>query len=244
MLARREEHARALNAEGLRVTGRADLHGAITAATDPADLPDPDLVLVCCKGTDLDAIGAALAGHFAGADGDDHAERPRRRRDRRAPRRLAAAHLGHVHERHPPLGHERRVHPRHRHLDRPEPRHDRRGCPGGRRADPLRRPEGRGLRRPPPDAVVEADLQRDRQRGRRAHRPPARAAVRAARRAGRPRPPRARPDGRGQGGRRRSRGRARRGSLGDERPRDPSAAPGTIPRCSRTSRPTGRPRST
>ena len=36
-----------------------------------------------------------------------------------APRRLAAAHRGHVHERHPPLRHARRVRPRHRDLDRP-----------------------------------------------------------------------------------------------------------------------------
>ena len=67
VLARRDEHARALNADGLRVTGRADLHGRVTAATVPADLPDPDLVLVCCKGTDLEAIGSALEGHFADA---------------------------------------------------------------------------------------------------------------------------------------------------------------------------------
>jgi 2-dehydropantoate 2-reductase len=67
VLARRDEHARALNADGLRVTGRADLHGRVRAATDPADLPDPDLVLVCCKGTDLEAIGTALEGHFADA---------------------------------------------------------------------------------------------------------------------------------------------------------------------------------
>ena len=83
VLARREEHARALNEEGIRVSGRSDLHGRVVASTDPAALPEPELVLVCCKGTDLEPIAARLAGHFAGRDRDDGAERPRRRRDRR-----------------------------------------------------------------------------------------------------------------------------------------------------------------
>ncbi len=67
VLARREEHARALNEHGLTVSGRSELHGAIVAATDPGALPEPELVLVCCKGTDLDPLGARLAGHFPAA---------------------------------------------------------------------------------------------------------------------------------------------------------------------------------
>ncbi|HEY4346777.1 MAG TPA: 2-dehydropantoate 2-reductase [Gaiellaceae bacterium] len=67
VLVRRDEHARALNASGLEVTGRSDLRSKVTASTDASTLPEPDLVLVCCKGTDLDAVGGALAGHFAGA---------------------------------------------------------------------------------------------------------------------------------------------------------------------------------
>jgi 2-dehydropantoate 2-reductase len=39
----------------------------LVAATDPAALPEPDLVLVCCKGTDLEPIADRLAGHFPGA---------------------------------------------------------------------------------------------------------------------------------------------------------------------------------
>ena len=35
---------------------------ASIASTDPAALPEPGLVLVCRKGTDLDAIAARLAG--------------------------------------------------------------------------------------------------------------------------------------------------------------------------------------
>jgi 2-dehydropantoate 2-reductase len=67
VLARREEHARALNEEGLRVSGRSDLQSQVTASTDPAALPDPDLVLVCSKGTDLPDLAARMAGHFGDA---------------------------------------------------------------------------------------------------------------------------------------------------------------------------------
>ena len=58
VLTRREDHARVLNDEGLRVSGRSDLQASLTASTDPAALPEPDLVLVCCKGTDLEDIAS------------------------------------------------------------------------------------------------------------------------------------------------------------------------------------------
>ena len=64
VLARREEHARALNDEGLRVSGRSDLHSRVTASTDPTALPEPGLVLVCSKGTDVADIADRLAGHW------------------------------------------------------------------------------------------------------------------------------------------------------------------------------------
>ena len=67
VLTRREEHARALNTEGLRVSGRSDLVGRVTASTDVAALPEPDLVLVCCKGNDVEALAGRLSGHFGGA---------------------------------------------------------------------------------------------------------------------------------------------------------------------------------
>ena len=59
VLVRRDAHARALNEEGLRVSGRSDLRSRVTASTDPAALPEPDLVLVCSKGTDLPDLAAA-----------------------------------------------------------------------------------------------------------------------------------------------------------------------------------------
>jgi len=67
VLTRREDHARALNEQGLRVTGRADFTASVTASADPSGLPEPELVVVACKGSDLDALTERLAGHFAEA---------------------------------------------------------------------------------------------------------------------------------------------------------------------------------
>jgi 2-dehydropantoate 2-reductase len=67
VLCRREEHARALNERGLRVSGRGDFTTAVRAATDPAQLPEPDLALVATKTTELEAVAARLEGHWPGA---------------------------------------------------------------------------------------------------------------------------------------------------------------------------------
>jgi 2-dehydropantoate 2-reductase len=67
VLARREEHARAVTEEGLRVSGRSDVHAHLTASTDVAALPEPDLVLVCSKGPDLADLADRLAGHWPNA---------------------------------------------------------------------------------------------------------------------------------------------------------------------------------
>ena len=67
VLTRRPAHARALVEQGLRVSGRADLHASLRAASDPAELPEPALVLLCCKGPELEGLAATLAGHFPDA---------------------------------------------------------------------------------------------------------------------------------------------------------------------------------
>jgi 2-dehydropantoate 2-reductase len=67
VLTRRPEHARVLNEHGLRVSGRADFTARLVAATDPADLPEPELVILACKGTDLAPLARQLAGRFSGA---------------------------------------------------------------------------------------------------------------------------------------------------------------------------------
>jgi 2-dehydropantoate 2-reductase len=67
VLCRREEHARALNEHGLRVSGRNDFVAAVRAATDPAELPEPELAIVATKTTELEAAAARLQGHWPGA---------------------------------------------------------------------------------------------------------------------------------------------------------------------------------
>ena len=67
VLARRPEHARALKERGLRVSGRSDFTARLAAATDPDDLPEPELVILACKGTDLEPLASRLAGHFPAA---------------------------------------------------------------------------------------------------------------------------------------------------------------------------------
>jgi 2-dehydropantoate 2-reductase len=67
VLTRRVEHARALNDEGLRVSGRHDFTARVTAAFDPRDLPEFDLGIVATKATGVEPAAAALAGRFAEA---------------------------------------------------------------------------------------------------------------------------------------------------------------------------------
>ena len=67
VLTRRAGHARALNEHGLRVTGRADFTASVRASADAGELGDADLVVVACKGGDLEPLAAGLRGLFAGA---------------------------------------------------------------------------------------------------------------------------------------------------------------------------------
>jgi 2-dehydropantoate 2-reductase len=67
VLTRRPEHARALNEHGLRVSGRSELSATVRASADPEELGDADLVIVACKGGDLEQLSTQLAGRFAGA---------------------------------------------------------------------------------------------------------------------------------------------------------------------------------
>ncbi len=64
VLCRREEHARALNEQGLRVSGRHDFTAKLRAATDPGALPEAELAIVATKTTELDAAASRLAGHW------------------------------------------------------------------------------------------------------------------------------------------------------------------------------------
>ncbi|MDH4346198.1 MAG: 2-dehydropantoate 2-reductase [Thermoleophilia bacterium] len=67
VLTRRREHADALNARGLRVSGRSELTARVTATNDPAELADFDVGIVATKATGLEEAAAALEGCSPGA---------------------------------------------------------------------------------------------------------------------------------------------------------------------------------
>jgi len=61
---RREEHARALNERGLRVSGKRDFSVPLKAATDPGKLPQFDFGIVACKATQTAEAVAPVAHLF------------------------------------------------------------------------------------------------------------------------------------------------------------------------------------
>jgi 2-dehydropantoate 2-reductase len=67
VLCRRDEHARALNEQGLRVSGRHEFEAHLRAATDPDELEEPDLAIVATKTTEVAAAAARLEGRWPGA---------------------------------------------------------------------------------------------------------------------------------------------------------------------------------
>jgi 2-dehydropantoate 2-reductase len=59
---RRADHARALNREGIRVSGKHEFHARLTATTRTEELPDCDLGIVATKAMQV-ADSIALVGH-------------------------------------------------------------------------------------------------------------------------------------------------------------------------------------
>src|ERR671934_1828403 len=64
VLTRREAHARALNEQGLRVSGKSDFVARVTATSDAGALPDFELGILATKATDLEEAVARLEGRF------------------------------------------------------------------------------------------------------------------------------------------------------------------------------------
>ena len=64
VLTRRAEHADALNADGLRISGKSDFTARVRATADPAEIPDFDLGIVATKADGLEDAAASLAGRF------------------------------------------------------------------------------------------------------------------------------------------------------------------------------------
>ena len=67
VLTRRREHADALNREGLRITGRSDVHARVTAAAHPDELEPFDLGIVATKANGLEDAALSLEGRFPDA---------------------------------------------------------------------------------------------------------------------------------------------------------------------------------
>jgi 2-dehydropantoate 2-reductase len=67
VLTRRPEHARALEENGLAVSGRAEFTGRVCATDDPDALPPVDVAIVATKGTAVDAAASALEGRIPDA---------------------------------------------------------------------------------------------------------------------------------------------------------------------------------
>jgi 2-dehydropantoate 2-reductase len=61
---RREDHARALNREGLRVSGRHEFHVSLQATSQPDQLPDCELGIVATKATQVQNSIALVGDRF------------------------------------------------------------------------------------------------------------------------------------------------------------------------------------
>ncbi len=64
ILVRRPQHAADLNAHGLRVSGKSDLTSEVVAATDPAALPAPDLIIIATKAMQVEEAAKSISGRF------------------------------------------------------------------------------------------------------------------------------------------------------------------------------------
>jgi 2-dehydropantoate 2-reductase len=61
---RREGHARALNRDGLRVSGKHEFHVSLKATTQPDQLPDCELGIVATKATQVEGSIARVGNRF------------------------------------------------------------------------------------------------------------------------------------------------------------------------------------
>ena len=64
VLTRRQEHAEALNREGLQVSGTHNFKATLRATNDPAELPEFDLGIVATKATQVKGSIAHVGGRF------------------------------------------------------------------------------------------------------------------------------------------------------------------------------------
>lgn len=62
---RREDHAQALNRDGLRVSGKHEFHASLKATTRPEQLPDCELAIVATKATQVEESFAVVGNRFS-----------------------------------------------------------------------------------------------------------------------------------------------------------------------------------
>jgi 2-dehydropantoate 2-reductase len=62
---RREDHAQALNRDGLRVSGKHEFHVSLKATTRPEQLPDCELAIVATKATQVKECFSAVGNRFS-----------------------------------------------------------------------------------------------------------------------------------------------------------------------------------
>src|SRR3954471_23927302 len=67
VLTRRDEHAEALERDGLRITGKSDLTARVVASAEPDALPDAGLVILATKATEVEDAAHRLSGRMPGA---------------------------------------------------------------------------------------------------------------------------------------------------------------------------------
>jgi 2-dehydropantoate 2-reductase len=61
---RREDHANALNRDGLHVSGKHEFHVSLKATTQPEELPDCELAIVATKARQVEESISAIGNHF------------------------------------------------------------------------------------------------------------------------------------------------------------------------------------
>jgi 2-dehydropantoate 2-reductase len=61
---RREDHARALNHEGLKISGKHEFHASLKATTNPDELPACDLAIIATKATQVAGSMKLMGSHF------------------------------------------------------------------------------------------------------------------------------------------------------------------------------------
>src|SRR5437773_11382661 len=62
---RREDHALALNRDGLRVSGKHEFHASLKATWRAAEVPDCDFAIVATPASQVEQPSAPVAHHFA-----------------------------------------------------------------------------------------------------------------------------------------------------------------------------------